>query len=201
LDQNELDSIEGEMNIVDVAVNRQARKWTRRELAGRIFWAIASLAFRWSPRPAWAWRRMLLRLFGAQVGREVHIYPTVRIIIPWNLTIGNYSAIGDRALIYNLGAVTIGECVTISHQAQLCAGTHDYRRSDFPLIKSPIAVGKGAWICADAFIGPGVKIGENAIVSARAVAMKDVPTGMIAVGNPAHPIKQRAGSYPDESVR
>jgi putative colanic acid biosynthesis acetyltransferase WcaF len=134
---------------------------------------------------------MLLRLFGARVGRAVHIYPSVRITIPWNLAIDDHSAVGDRALLYSLGPITIGERVTISHQAQLCAGTHDYRKADFPLLKPPIVIEGGAWICADAFVGPGVTIGANAIVAARAVATKDVASGMIVGGNPARSIKPR----------
>jgi putative colanic acid biosynthesis acetyltransferase WcaF len=133
----------------------------------------------------------MLRLFGAKIGRHVHIYPSARIVIPWNLTIGEYSSIGDRALIYSLGRVTIGERATVSHQAHLCAGTHDYHRSDLPLLKKPVTIGDGAWVCADAFIGPGVTVGNGAIVGARAVAIKDVEPDQIVGGNPAVPIKAR----------
>src|SRR5690606_5078261 len=80
---------------LDITANRSARKWSRTELAGRILWALVHPLFAWSPRPAWGWRRFLLRLFGARVGHEVHIYPTVRIVIPWNVNIGDYSAVGD----------------------------------------------------------------------------------------------------------
>jgi len=133
----------------------------------------------------------MLRLFGAHIGQEVHIYNSAMIYMPWNLAIDDWSAIGEDAYIYNLGPITIGKCVTISHRAHLCAGTHDYSMPDLPLLKPPIQILDQAWVCADAFIGPGVTIGEGAIVGARAVAVKDVEPWTIVTGNPARPIKKR----------
>ncbi len=176
---------------LDVAANRRAQKWTRKELLARACWELAHPLFAWSPRPLWGWRRCLLRLFGAKIRRGVHIYPTVRIKIPWNLTVGSQSAIGDRVIVYALGPVSLGDRVTISQGAHLCAGTHDWRLPGMPLLKLPIAVGDDAWICADAFIGPGVTVGQGAIVGARAVAMKDVAAGTTVVGNPARPLERR----------
>ena len=113
------------------------------------------------------------------------------IVIPWNLEVSDYAAIGDHALIYNLGQVTIGSRATISYRAHLCAGTHDYTKAGFPLLRPPITIGEQAWICTDAFIGPGVTIGDGAIVAARAVAIKDVASWTIVGGNPAKFIKER----------
>jgi putative colanic acid biosynthesis acetyltransferase WcaF len=177
--------------IVDIEANRRAPNWQPRELAGRFLWSLAYLFFRNSPRVCWAWRTGILRLFRAQIGRDVHIYPSVRIAIPWNLSVGDYAAIGDRVVIYNLGTISIGPRATISQGAHLCGGTHDYRQSSFPLIKSPIQIGEGAWICADAFIGPNVTIGSYAIVGARAVTMRNVDAWAIVAGNPAKRIGER----------
>lgn len=178
--------------MIDVDANRRSIKWTPREQAGRLAWAVASPLFAWSPRPLWSWRCAILRLFGASVGRDVHIYPTVRIAIPWNLSIDDKSAIGDRAQIYNLGKITIGKRVTISQNVHLCAGTHDHRDPAFPLLKPPITICDDAWICADAFVGPGVTIGAEAILGARGVAMHDVPAGVVAVGHPARVHRDRS---------
>jgi putative colanic acid biosynthesis acetyltransferase WcaF len=60
-----------------------------------------------------------------------------------------------------------------------------------PLLKPPIEIGDNAWICADAFLGPGVTIGEGAIVGARAVVTKNVPPWTIVAGNPAKFVKNR----------
>jgi putative colanic acid biosynthesis acetyltransferase WcaF len=121
----------------------------------------------------------------------VHIYETVRIAMPWNLRIGDWSALGDRAEIYNLGPVLIGRRVTISQRAHLCAGTHDYTDEAMPLVKKGIRIGDSAWICADAFVGPGVTVEEGAVLAARGVAVKDIPAWKVCGGNPARVIKDR----------
>ena len=177
--------------MLNVEKNRRARKYSSAELTRRVLWTLAQPLFRFSPRPCFGWRRFLLRCFGAKVGHSVHVYPTATIYFPWNLEAGDETAIGERALIYNLGRVTLGARVTVSHGAHVCAGTHDHTKPDFPLLRPPIIIGPEAWICADAFVGPGVTIGEGAIVGARAVAMKDVRPWTIVIGNPARETQRR----------
>ena len=133
----------------------------------------------------------MLRLFGAKVGSKVNIHPSARVFLPWNLEIGAWSSVGFDALLYNLGPLKIGERVTISQRAHLCGGTHKFREDAMPLVRAPITVGDEAWICADAFVGPGVTVGERAVVGARAVAMKDVAARTVVTGNPARPAGQR----------
>lgn len=176
---------------IDVSANRRSQKYTTRELCKRVLWDLAWPAFRLSPRPLFVWRRIVLRAFGARVGGHVHISNTARISMPWNLEVGAWSAIGDRAIIYNLGPVRIGQRTTVSQGAHLCAGTHDHRRADFPLLKQPINVGDGAWICAEAFVGPDVEVGEGAVVGARAVVTKSVEPMSIVAGNPARVVGKR----------
>jgi putative colanic acid biosynthesis acetyltransferase WcaF len=176
---------------LDIKTNRSAQKYTAAEQLRRVAWAFGKLLFRFSPRPCFGWRRFLLRRFGAKIGRCVNFYPTARIYFPWNLTAGDWSAVGEDALIYNLGPVTLGEKVTISHRAHLCAGTHDYTQPDLPLLKPPVEIKSQAWICADAFVGPGVTVGEGAVVGARAVVTKNVEPWTIVAGNPAREIKKR----------
>jgi putative colanic acid biosynthesis acetyltransferase WcaF len=177
--------------MLDVKENRRATKYSSKEMTRRVLWKMAQPLFRLSPRPCFGWRRFLLRCFGAKIGRSVHVYPSATIYFPWNLEAGDETAIGEYAFVYNLGQVTLGPRVTISHRAHLCAGTHDHTRRDFPLLRPPIVIGSDAWICAGAFVGPGVTIGEGAIVGARAVAIKDVKAWSIVVGNPARESKRR----------
>jgi len=176
---------------LNIAANRQANKYTRREHILRVLWALAQPLFRYSPRPCFGWRRSLLRLFGAQVGPHVHIAPSAQIMFPWQLQIGAWSAIGDQVRIYNLGRITIGEQVTISQHAHLCAGTHDYAQASMPLLKPPIQIHDQAWVCADAFVGPNVTVAAGAVVGARAVVVADVPSWTIVAGNPAQHIGER----------
>jgi len=190
---------------LDIAANRKARKYSNVELLRRVLWSVGQHAISLSPRPFFGWRCFVLRCFGAKIGSNVNVYPTTRVYFPWNLIVGDWSAIGEDAFIYNLGPVTIGKKVTISHRAHLCAGTHDYTLADLPLLKPPIVVHDQAWICADAFVGPGVTIGEGAIVGARSVVVKNVGPWVIVAGNPARPVKSRmlknTSNQPSASVQ
>lgn len=176
---------------LDIAANRRSRKWNRRELAVRALWELSQPLFRFSPRILWGWRRGMLRLFGARVGRNVHIHPTASVTIPWNLQVEDFVAIGDGVRVYNLGHVFIGRAATLSQGVHLCAGTHDHTRPDLPLIKAEIRIEDGVWVCADAFVGPGVTVASHAIVGARAVAIRDVTPWTIVAGNPARLIRPR----------
>lgn len=177
--------------MMDIERNRSAVKYTKKEILLRVFWSLGKLVFRLTPRPCFALRRLILRIFGAQVGEAVHIYSSANIYYPWNLKIGDGSSIGEWVLVYNLGKVTIGERATISQRVHLCAGTHDYRKPDMPLIKPPIIIGDEVWICADAFVGPNVSVGDRAIVAAGSVVVKSITEGFIVGGNPAIKIKER----------
>jgi putative colanic acid biosynthesis acetyltransferase WcaF len=175
----------------DIALNRAARKYSAAEQVRRVLWSAGQWLVRRSPRPAFAWRRFVLRAFGARIGREVHVYPSTRIYMPWNVEIGDWSALGEDAFIYSLGHVTIGESVTLSYRAHVCAGTHDLRDPLLPLLKPPVRIESGAWIGTEAFIGPGVTVGSGAVVGARAVVVRSVPAQTIVAGNPARPIGRR----------
>ena len=179
------------MTTIDIPKNRSTANYSCSEMFRRVIWAAGSLLIRFSPRPFFGWRRFVLRCFGARIGAHVHIYPSTRIYFPWNLSVGDWSAIGEDVLIYNLGSVTLGQSVTVSHRAHLCAGTHDYTRADLPLQKLPIVIQDQAWICTDVFVGPNVTIGAGAVVGARSVVMRDVEPWGVVAGNPARFIKQR----------
>ncbi|RWN60794.1 MAG: hypothetical protein E5Y55_25775 [Mesorhizobium sp.] len=177
---------------IDVRANRRARRYTRVELVGRVLWSMSHPLFRFSPRVLWGWRNLMLRAFGARIGRHVRIHPSAEIAIPWNVSIGDLVGIGDRAILYSLGRITIGNGATISQGAHLCAGTHDHRHPTLPLLKPPITIEPAVWVCADAFVGPGVTVGRRAIVGARAVVMRDVQSNAIVAGNPARIVSRRA---------
>lgn len=176
---------------MDIEKNRQAAKYSKRELVCRCLWAACHPLFRWSPRLCWGWRRFLLRLFGAKVGAHVHIHPSATVFLPWNLEIGPWSSVGFDVLLYNLGPLRIGEGVTVSQRAHLCGGTHDFRDDSMPLIRAAVVIDDGAWVCADAFVGPGVTVGERAVVGACAVVRKDVAAGAVVAGNPARVVGSR----------
>ena len=93
--------------------------------------------------------------------------------------------------LYNLGRITLERGANISQFCHLCAGTHDYRRWDMPLVAKPIRIGENAWLGADVFVGPGVTVGELCVVGARSVVVKDLPPRMVCAGHPCRPLKDR----------
>lgn len=146
------------------------------------------------PWPA-SLRRILARLFGARIGRGVYIKPRVNIHFPWRLTVGDHSLIGEEVFILNFAPVTIGEECCLSQRAFLCAGNHDYTDGLFPYRNAPIILGDGVWIGAQSFVGPGVTIGDEAVVTAGSIVASNLPPGMVCSGNPCRPKKKR---WPEE---
>ena len=181
------------MTDADLEQRRHASPYTRRENVGRVLWSLAAATlFRLSPHNAYAWRAWLLRRFGATLGRNVRLRRSVQITIPWNLTLGENVSVGDDAVLYALGRITVGDRSFLSQMAHLCAGTHDSTRPDYPLLRPPITIGRDCWIAADAFVGPGVTVGDRTVVGARASVFGDLPSDVIAGGNPAKVLKPRA---------
>jgi putative colanic acid biosynthesis acetyltransferase WcaF len=158
----------------------------------RVIWGIVYLIFfRYSPRPLHEYRSILLRIFGAKVGKGVHVYPKVNIWAPWNLELKDECGIANGVDLYSQGKITLGYRSIISQRVFLCAGTHDYTKQGHPLITAPIIIGDHAWIAAEAFVHPGVTIGEGAVIGSRSVVTKDMPLWMVCAGHPCRPIKER----------
>lgn len=132
-------------------------------------------------------RVVLLRVFGAQIGRGVVIRSRVHITYPWRLKIGDFVWLGDEVLILSLATVTLESHVCISQRAFLCTGTHSFRSPTFDLITKPITVLEGSWVAAQVFIAPGVSMGPGSMVVAGSVVLQDVAPGTVVQGNPAAP--------------
>ena len=128
---------------------------------------------------------MLLRIFGAKVGRGVVIRPRVNINMPWRLEIGDFSWIGEEVYFLSLDRIIVGSHCCVSQRVFLCTGNHDFRDERFSFQGAPITVGDGAWVGASVFVGPGVEIGDEAVVTAGSVVLKSLPAGRICSGNPA----------------
>ena len=158
----------------------------------RLVWNAAYVVlFRYSPRPCHKWRAFILRLFGAQVGKRVHVYPKVNIWAPWNVILMDECGIANGVTLYSQGQITIGKRTVISQGAHLVSGTHDYTKLGFPLFTKPISIGDYAWVAAEVFIHPGISIGEGAVIGARSVVSKNQPPWMVSAGFPCMPIKPR----------
>lgn len=158
----------------------------------RVLWGgVWATLFRCSPVFCFAWRSCLLRVFGARIARGVHVYPDARIWAPWKLVIGEHSCLGPHVDCYNVAAVEIGAHVIVSQYSYLCTASHDDQDPGMRLVVRPIRIADGAWICADAFVGPGVCVGEGAVLGARSSAFRDLSSWKVYAGTPARVLRDR----------
>lgn len=158
----------------------------------RLLWLLVQpFFFSATPRFFTSIRVLLLRLFGAQLGKRVLIMGGTKIWMPWNLVIGDFSAIGRNVEIYNFGTVTIGTHTVVSQYSYLCTATHDYTHPHMPLIWYPITIGSECWIAAGVFLGPGVALGDGCVIGAHSVVTKDMPDWWVCAGNPCRTLKKR----------
>lgn len=175
------------------AKDRHISPYSLREKVARLLWAIVqSTLFKYSFHTWNRYRILLVNLFGGSVKYSCVIRRTAKIECPWNLIAGDNVCIGDYAIVYCLGKIMIGDRVSISQYAHLCAGTHDYADESMPLKRLPITICEDVWIAADSFVGPGVTIGEGVVLGARGVAVKNLDSNGIYAGNPAQLVKKRS---------
>jgi putative colanic acid biosynthesis acetyltransferase WcaF len=179
-------------SVIDRAVERTVSPVSTGWKIKRLLWSMMEATFYRLSFHTWSgWRCFLLQLFGAKIGGHCTIRRTSRVYYPWLLEMKDLVSLGDNAVIYNLAPITIDERTTISQEAYLCSGTHDYTKLSMPLVTAPIHVGSDVWICARVFVGPGVNVGDGAVLGAGAVVTRNAPPWTIVAGNPAVPIKQR----------
>ena len=166
--------------------------FTAKNRLGRLLWnAVCLLLYRTSPNVAYAWRVMLLRLFGAKIGKGCHFYPGGKVWAPWNLVCEDCCTLADGAEIYNPSPVYLESHCILSQQSYLCGATHDYNHPDFPMISYSMRLGAYSWICARATVAPGVNIGEGAVLGLGSVATRDLEPWTVYSGVPAVKMKAR----------
>ncbi|MCU4176180.1 WcaF family extracellular polysaccharide biosynthesis acetyltransferase [Carboxylicivirga sp. N1Y90] len=158
----------------------------------RTAWFVTNALFFINPlNPFSGLKVRLLRLFGARIGKGVVIKPSVNIKYPWNLTIGNYTWIGEKVWIDNLDKVTIGSNCCLSQEAMLLIGNHDYKSETFDLMVAPIILEDGVWLGAKSMVTGGVTCHNQSILSVHSIASNDLDANFIYRGNPASKVKQR----------
>lgn len=159
----------------------------------RLVWNVTwALLGSWTPVPLYGWRRFVLRCFGARLASTARVYPKTTIWYPPNLIMGHHSVMGPGVICYNMDRISIGDYAIISQRAHLCGGTHDPDDPHFQLQPKPIAIENKAWVATEAFVGPGVTVGQGAVLGARAVTVKNLAPWSINAGNPAKRIRDRA---------
>lgn len=155
------------------------------------WWFVQGTLFRFSLHNMYSWRGILLKIFGAKIGKNVRIRSSANFTYPWKVSIGDYSWIGDNVQLYSLDLITIGKNCVISQESYLCTGSHNIKDPNFGLITKPIIIKDGAWVASDVFVYPGVTVHEMAVVAARSTVIKDVPANEVYAGSPAKFIKKR----------
>lgn len=165
--------------------------------ARRLIWNVCrALLYRPSPRPMHGWRAFLLRCFGAKMGPNCHFYPRAKVWAPWNLVCADMVTAADGVEIYNPAPMRFGSHAIVSQDAFLCGATHDYDDARFPLLAYAMEFGAYSWVCARASVGPGVNLGEGAVLGLGSVATRDLEAWGVYAGVPAVRVKNRKRQEP-----
>ena len=178
--------------IMDIDISNKPSPHSLSIKIRRVLWTIVyCLAFRYTPNPMRKWRAFILRCFGAKISIHARISPSAVITFPWNLEMEDYATLGPNAICYSTAPVFIGRMATVSQYAYLCSASHDYEDRNFTLYAKPIRIESQAWVCADAMVGPGVTVGEGAVLGAKSAVFKDVEAWKVFAGIPAVFVKDR----------
>jgi putative colanic acid biosynthesis acetyltransferase WcaF len=173
--------------------------FTLRNRLYRLTWNVTwTLLAAWTPASMHWWRCWLLCRFGAKIAPTAIVYPSARIWSPANLEVGEFACIGPQVKIYSMAKITFAPYALASQGAHICAGTHDIEDVNFQLMTRPIIIGFRAWIAAEAFVGPGVTVGEGAVLGARGCTFRDLDPWTVYIGNPAQPVRKRNIRFPKE---
>lgn len=168
------------------------RSFTWSHILFRAVWnACWLLLASWTPPQLYGWRRFLLNLFGARIAPGARVYGSARIWYPPNLVMGEGAVLGWNVHCYCMGQIVIEDFAIISQFSHLVAGTHDIDSETFQLYTKPVRIGRHAWIASSCFVGPGVTVGEGAVLGARGVAFKNMDPWTVYIGNPARPLRAR----------
>ena len=133
----------------------------------------------------------ILRLFGANIGKDCVIKPWVKIKLPWKLTIGDFVWLGESVWLDNISDITIGNHVCISQNALLLTGNHDYNSKSFDLRTNSIQIENGVWVCANATVTGGVILKSHSVVGVGVTISKDTTAYNIYINQQTIAVKKR----------
>lgn len=178
---------------MNVDLTQSVTRWGWRTKMARGLWTfVVEPLVRWLPKPCSFIRIFALRMFGARIGKRCLVLPGVKVLMPWNLELDGFVAIGHSVDIYNFAPIRIRRMSVVSQRCFLCTGSHDYGDPTMPLTWKPIDIGSECWIAAEAFIAPGVTLADGVVIGARSVVTRSIETPWtVWAGNPAKLIKAR----------
>jgi maltose O-acetyltransferase len=137
-------------------------------------------------------RRRILRELLGSVGDEVEIRPPLHCDYGFQIHIGARTFINFNLTALDVARITIGDDAQIGPNVQLLTPTHpleaEARRAKLEAAK-PITIGHNVWLGGGVIVCPGVTIGDNTVVGAGSVVVRDLPANVLAVGNPARIVR------------
>lgn len=156
----------------------------------QLLWFFCSLLFVRNPLiPFSGFRKIVLILFGAKIGKSPRIRPGVIIKFPWKLNMGDNVWLGENCWIDNMEQVIIGSNSCISQGAFICTGNHNFKSPDFELMAKSVVLAEGVWIGARSVVCPGVHAADQSVLTAGSVITTDMESNTVYQGNPA--VKKR----------
>jgi maltose O-acetyltransferase len=137
-------------------------------------------------------RRALLGELLGHIGEHTEIKPPLQCDYGYQISIGDRSFVNYGAVLLDVATITIGDDVQIATNVQLLTATHPLDAATRIArweSGEPITIESGAWLGGGVVVCPGVTIGADTVVGAGAVVAKDLPPGVLAVGNPCRPVR------------
>lgn len=148
--------------------------------------------FNASPADAGEERRALLASLFARFGEGSVLKPTLRCDYGFNISVGDRSFINFDCVLLDCNRIVIGNEVQFAPGVHVYTATHPLdarqRRSGVEYAL-PVVIGDGVWLGGGVIVCPGVTIGENTVVGAGSVVVRDLPANVLAVGNPCRVVR------------
>lgn len=141
--------------------------------------------------PIMSFRILIYKLCGMRIGKKTYINMNLFLWRPYSIKICNNCHINRNCFLDGRKGIIIGDNTSLSHNVKILTGAHDVHSKTFESVFKPVEIGNNVWICIDAVVLPGVKIGDGAVVAAGAVVTHDVPSFTIVGGVPAKKIGER----------
>lgn len=139
-----------------------------------------------------AGRRELVRQLFGKAGENVDIMPTFWCDYGYNIEVGNDVFMNHNTVVLDCAKVTFGNNVFVAPSCGFYTAGHPIdteRRNQWLEYALPITVGDNVWIGGGVKVMPGVTIGSNVVIGGGSVVVKDIPSGVVAVGNPCRVIR------------
>jgi maltose O-acetyltransferase len=138
-------------------------------------------------------RLRLIKTLMPAAGAEVWLEPPFYCDYGSNITLGDRAYFNFNCVVLDVMPVVIGSGVLCGPAVQIYTATHPFnaaeRRAGLELAR-PVTIGNDVWVGGGAIICPGVKIGDRAVIGAGSVVTKNIPEGVLAVGNPCRVLRK-----------